>query len=91
MPPPPPVEDLHVRLGSVVAALAKQNIKISAEDLLKVTREVDAATCTEFTAEEFRERKSAWLLAQSLIIHLFDAPSHSLTRAGFQPQSSPRR
>jgi len=59
MPPPPPVEDLHVCLGSVVDALTKQNIKISAEDLLKVAHEVDDATCTKFMAEEFRECKSA--------------------------------
>jgi len=57
--PPPPVEYLHVRLGSVVAALAKLNIKISIEDLLKSTREVDEATRTKFTAEEFQRCKSA--------------------------------
>ena len=57
--PPPPVEYLHVRLGSVVAALAKLNIKISIEDLLKSTREVDEASRIKFTAEEFQKCKSA--------------------------------
>jgi len=52
---PPPVEDLPVRLGSVVAALAILNIKISAEYFFKVAREVDEATRTKFTVEEFRE------------------------------------
>jgi len=57
--PPPPVEYFHVRLGSVVAALAKLNIKISVEDLLKKTREVDEVSRTKFTVEEFQKCKPA--------------------------------
>ena len=60
--PPPPVEGVHVRLGSVVAALAKLNIKVSVDDLFKITREVDEATCTKFTAEEFQKCKPATAL-----------------------------
>jgi len=55
--PPPPIEDSHVRLDSVVAVLAKLNIKISAEDLLKATREEDEASRTKFTPEEFQRCK----------------------------------
>jgi len=67
MPPPspptnlpqPPIDNLRVRLGSVVAALAKLNITIPVEDLLKGIREEDEANRTKFTPEEFQERKSA--------------------------------
>ena len=61
-PPPlstPSASDHLVRLGTVTAALAKLNIKISVEDLLKGVREVDEASRPKSDTEASRERKSA--------------------------------
>lgn len=55
---PPPSGDLLVRLGSVVAALAKLNVKVSTEELLKAIHE-EEANHAKSTVEPIQKRKSA--------------------------------
>ena len=57
LPPLPSTDDRLVRLGTVVAALAKLNINISIEDLLKGIHEEDEASRAKYNV--VRNRKSA--------------------------------
>ena len=94
-PPPlprPSAGDHRVRVGTVVAALAKLNIEISIEDLLNGVREVEEANRPKTKFSVIRNRKQPWLLVKSLTTTLFNAPSSPPTnRANCRPQSHTRR
>ena len=64
MPPQPPLpqpsdDNHHAPLSTVMAALAKLNIEISIEDLLKGVREVEEASLPKSKFSVIRNRKSA--------------------------------
>ena len=96
-PPPPRADALHwqvVRIASLAAALAKPNVKIPIEDLIKVIQDEDEAKRVKVTAEvtqrgaalRLSERKSA-CHACSLTTNLANAGSRSPTNWGnYWPQ-----
>jgi hypothetical protein len=57
MLPPPPTDALQVvRVTSLAAALAKLNVKIPIEDLIKVIHDEDEARRVKLTAEATQRR-----------------------------------
>ena len=60
LPPPPPADALLVvHITSLAAALAKLNIKIPVEDLIKVIHEEDEAKRVKVTAADATQRRAA--------------------------------
>ena len=56
-PPPPPADALQVvHITSLAAALAKLNVKIPIEDLIKVIQDEDEAKRVKVTAEATQRR-----------------------------------
>jgi hypothetical protein len=56
MLPPPPLQDDTVHIASLAAALAKLNVKIPIEDLVKVIHDEDEARRVKVAAEETQRR-----------------------------------
>ena len=57
MLPPPPVDTLQVvHIASLAAALAKLNVKVPIEDLIKVIHDEDEAKRVKATAEATQRR-----------------------------------
>jgi hypothetical protein len=57
LPPPPPADSLQVvHIDSLAAALAKLNVKIPIEDLLKVIHDEDEAKRVKVTADAVKRR-----------------------------------
>jgi hypothetical protein len=57
LPPPPPADALQVvHIASLAAALAKLNVKIPIEDLIKVIHDEDEAKRVKVAAEATQRR-----------------------------------
>jgi hypothetical protein len=57
LPPPSPADSLQVvHIDSLAAALAKLNVKIAIEDLLKAIHDEDEAKRVKVTAEAIQRR-----------------------------------
>ncbi len=57
LPPPPPADSLQVvHIASLTAALAKLNVKIPIEDLIKVIHDENEAKRVKVTAEATQRR-----------------------------------